>query len=731
MSKNKWLISLLALALPLTIQAEEVNKEPVINKAPKQEEVFVVPEPASLNLKPDNKFRETGRVVSFLLMQSHYEHPDFDDELSKEAFKQFLKSLDPNRSYFYAADIEQLDDYETLFDDALRTGRIELAYDFFALFEERFRERYLYALELLEKPLDFDSSTEFMYDRREAPWPKDKKEMNQIWQQRVLNDALNLKLADQSDEEIKEKLTKRYQSSIRRLSQTKSEDVFGYFMNSVAAAIDPHTTYYTPRQFENFTINMSLKLQGIGAVLTQENEFTKIVSIVNKGPADKSGQVHPNDKIIGVGQGEKGEMVDVIGWRNDDVVDLIRGEAGSIVRLQIIPYTKAGDGMPKVVSLVREEIKLEDQAAKSKLIEVEQYDKQFKMGVIELPSFYSETVASNSNGGEITSTTKDVRRLIKELKKQDIEGLVIDLRNNGGGSLSEVVNLVGLFSDKCPVVQGRDSRGRLRVLKDTESGVEYEGPMAVLVNGGSASASEIFAGAIQDYGRGIVLGENTFGKGTVQSVADLNQYIRNPETQVGALKLTVEKYYRVTGESTQNKGVTPDIEFPTIFDVNEYGESSYDNALPWDTIKSANFKSVDSLTDAIPYLRYQHKQRKDSNQEFAFLEEDISRATEKRDNKVVSLNYDERLAERKQNDELRLKRENFRRKMEGLEPLNELADDEEDVADNESEDADIVEEDQKDLFLKEAANILSDLIMIQEKPELAANFLEEKKASNN
>lgn len=727
MNKNKWLLTLLALTLPLTIHAEEVKKEPVTT-----EEAFVVPDPASLNLKPEDKFRETGRVVSFLLIQSHYEHPDFDDELSKEAFKQFLKSLDPNRSYFYQKDIEQLDDYETLFDDALRTGRIELAYDFFALFEERFRERYLFALEQLKEPLDFDSDAEFEYDRREAPWPKDEKEMNVIWKKRVLNDALNLKLAEQTDEEIKEKLAKRYQSAIRRLSQTKSEDVFGYFMNSVSAAIDPHTSYYTPRQFENFAINMSLKLQGIGAVLTQEDMFTKIVSIVNKGPADKSGQVHPNDKIIGVGQGEKGEMVDVIGWRNDDVVDLIRGEAGTIVRLQIIPYTKSGDGMPKVVELVREEIKLEDQAAKSKVMQVEQYDKDFKMGVIELPSFYSESVASNGNGKEITSTTKDVEKLLKELKKQDIDGLVVDLRNNGGGSLSEVVSLVGLFIEKGPVVQGRDSRGRLRVLRDTDSSVLYDGPLAVLVNGGSASASEIFAGAIQDYGRGIVLGENTFGKGTVQSVADLNQYIRNPETQVGALKLTVEKFYRVTGASTQNKGVKPDIAFPTIFDSSQYGEGSYDNALVWDTIKTTNFNKVDTLDSFIPYLKYQHEQRKENNQEFSFLEEDIDRASEQRDAKVVSLNYEKRLSERKRNDEIRLQRENLRRKMEGLEPLDELANEEDSESDELTDEAsEIVEEDQKDLFQKEAGNILSDFIMIQKKPELATNIVAEKKALKN
>ena len=496
-------------------------------------------------------------------------------------------------------------------------------------------------------------------------------------------------------------------------------------MNAVNSAIDPHTDYYTPRQFDNFTINMSLKLQGIGAVLTQEDQFTKVVSIVNKGPAFKSGQLHKEDKIIGVGQGEEGEIIDVIGWRNDDVVDLIRGEAGSVVRLQVIPHTQLGDGAPKIVKLIREEIKLEDQAAKSDLLEVEQSGEKLNIGIIELPSFYSESVASNGNGKNLTSTTQDVARLIKELKEKNIEGLIIDLRNNGGGSLGEVVNLTGLFIDKGPVVQGKDSRGKLRVLKDTDGKVLYDGPLAVMVNGGSASASEIFAGAIQDYGRGIVIGENTFGKGTVQSVADLNQYIRDPETKVGALKLTVEKFYRITGESTQNKGVQPDIAFPTIFDHQEYGESSYDNALPWDTIRSTSFRGSEGIGQYLPYLKFKHEERKQSDQEFTFLVDDIKRAKVEREKKMVTLNYEQRIAKREEIDGLRLQRENLRRKLQGLEPLTELAE--------ESEDENALEQDDsndKDILLKEAANILTDFIYIQTKPDIVAAFNKQKNTIN-
>lgn len=724
MNYKKWFLPLFALSFSITAVADN-TKTATPKKLDKElhEEVYSLPAPATLNMEPEAKFRETGRLVAFLLMQSHYSHPKFDDELSEETFKQLIKAFDPNRSYFYASDIEQLKEYSDKFDDALRTGKIEIAYLFFEVFEERFRERYQYALTLLEKPLSFDEDEEFAYDRTEAEWLTSEQELNAIWKKRVKNDALSLKLADQTNEEIKEKLTSRYRSAIRRLSQSNSEDVFGYFMNAVSSAVDPHTNYYTPRRFENFAINMSLKLQGIGAVLTQEDQFTKIVSVVNKGPAQKSGQIHKNDKIIGVGQGDKGEVVDVIGWRNDDVVDLIRGEAGTVVRLQIIPFTEAGDGMPKIVKIVREEIKLEDQAAHSSTLDVKQDDKEFNLGVIELPSFYSEAATGSEKGEtEVTSTTKDVARLIKELEKQSIDGLIIDLRNNGGGSLSEVVDLVGLFIDKGPVVQGQDSGGRLRVLEDEDGKTLYNGPLAVMVNGSSASASEIFAGAIQDYGRGVIIGENTFGKGTVQSVADLNQYLRDPELSVGALKLTVEKFYRVTGESTQNKGVEPDISFPTIFDSHKYGESSYDNALKWDTIKTADFSPTGSLSNFLPYLKYRHEERKESSEEFAFFVDDIERAKTERNNKIVSLNYKKRLAKQQENDELRLQRENIKRKMQGLEPLAELAKEETEAEDETSDEEG--KPDEADILLKEAGNILADLITVKAKPELVAAFEE-------
>lgn len=686
------------------------------------EKIYEFPKLAGSELQPEDKFRDTGQLVAWLLMQSHYEHPDFDNQLSEEAFKQLIKMLDPNRSYFLASDVEKFKVFEKQFDDAIRTGRIDLAYDFFELYEKRHRERYQYSLSLLEKPFDFSKDEQFAFDRRESPWFQTKEELDAYWRKKVKYDALSLKLADQKDSEVKEKLSKRYKSTVRRMSQTNSEDVFGFFMNAINASIDPHTTYYTPRQFEDFTINMSLKLQGIGAVLTQEDEFTKVVKVVNKGPAFKTGQLHKDDKIVGVGQGDKGEIVDVIGWRNSDVVDLIRGEAGSVVRLQVIPHTSAG-GETKLVRIVREEIKLEDQAAKSDVIEVEQEGKKSKFGIIELPSFYAENTVRSGKGKDFTSTTKDVKKRITELQKENIEGLIIDLRNNGGGSLAESVKMTGLFIDKGPVVQGKDYDGNVRVLKDKDGKTFYDGPLVVLVNGSSASASEIFAGAIQDYGRGLVLGEKTFGKGTVQGVRELSRFMRNPEGNMGALKLTVEKFYRVTGESTQLMGVKPDISFPSFYDEKDHGESSYDNSLNWDTIKSSSFDRYSSIGKFVTYLTGQHKNRAATEKEFSNFIDDVNRIKTERAKKSVSLHYETRLAKRKENEEKRLSRANAKRKLKGEKEFLNIKELDEYYKNRDRELADFTGINYEDDFiLKESANILADFIKVTKNPDIANNI---------
>ncbi len=720
---TKSLVTSLSVALGLligTVAADE-SKPTKLDQSEYQ-----IPASASKNLMPEDKLRRAGQINSSILMQLHYEHPIFDNKLSKESFKQMVKMFDRNRIFFLASDVEQFKVFEKKIDDAIRTGKIELGYDFFEMYEERYRDRYSFALKALNQKFDFDKEEDFQFDRRENEWFKTKKEQDDYWLKKVKYDALNLKLADQSDEQIKEKLSKRYKSNIRRMSQTNSEDVFGFFMNAINASIDPHTTYYTPRQFEDFNINMSLKLQGIGAVLTQEDEFTKVVRIVSKGPAYKSGQLHKDDKIIGVGQGDKGEIIDVIGWRNGDVVDLIRGEAGSIVRLQVIPHTSGGDAAAKVVRLIREEIKLEDQAAKGDVLEVKQGNDTLKYGVIELPSFYAETAFSSSDSKEPTSTTSDVKRLIAELEKKDIQGLIIDLRNNGGGSLNEAVDMTGLFIDKGPVVQGKDFEGNVRVLRDSDGETFYKGPLAVMVNNGSASASEIFAGAIQDYGRGIVVGENTFGKGTVQTVRELSRLVRNPEFDMGALKFTIEKFYRVTGESTQLEGVKPDISFPSFYALDEYGEASYDNALDWDTIKTTKFDAKNDVQNYLSYLMDSHSKRATSNKQFENLLDDVAHVKKERNKKSISLNYKQRLAERLKNEEKTLTRANAKQLAQGKKPFKDL-----DAYEQYVKDQDEVERNYKginfegDFLLYETANILQDFIAVQSNPSLAK--LESKK----
>ncbi|WP_251359886.1 carboxy terminal-processing peptidase [Kangiella sp. TOML190] len=717
----------LALFSSALLLADNPNKVVLDNK----DDGYQLPQLAGPELQPTKKFRNTGQLVAWLLMQSHYQHPNFDNALSRESFKQLVKMFDPNRSYFLASDVEKFKVFESKFDDAIRTGQIELAYEFFELFEKRHRERYEYALKIANQPFDFTADEEFQYDRRESPWFENRAELDEYWRKKVKYDALNLKLADQSEEKIAEKLTRRYKTSVRRLSQTTDEDVFGFFMNAINASIDPHTTYYTPRQFEDFNINMSLKLQGIGAVLTQEDEFTKVVRIVNKGPAYKSGQIHKDDKIIGVGQGDEGEMVDVIGWRNGDVVDLIRGEAGSVVRLQVIPHTAAGDGKSKVVRIVREEIKLEDQAAKSDVLEIEQDGKKIKYGVIELPSFYAESPNRDNKNKELTSTTHDVKRLIGKLQKQGVEGLIIDLRNNGGGSLSEAVDMTGLFIDKGPVVQGKDYDGNVRVLRDNDGKTFYQGPLAVLVNAGSASASEIFAGAIQDYGRGIVIGENTFGKGTVQGIRELSRFMRNPEGNLGALKLTVEKFYRVTGDSTQKRGVKPDISFPSFYDLDDHGEASYDNALAWDTIDTTKFDKNAGIESFIPYLQQAHAMRFAKDKQFSLLVKDIEEVKAEKDKKSISLNYKQRLADRLTNDEKRLERANLRRQEEGKLPFKTIEELETYAENKENQPLDNDRIDfEGDLLLFETANILGDFIKAKSNPELVTLAAPAKAAIN-
>ena len=516
-------------------------------------------------------------------------------------------------------------------------------------------------------------------------------------------------LAEKEWPEVQEILEKRYKGFLKRMDQIKSDDVFETFMNAFAHTLDPHSSYLSPRNSEEYRIQMSLSYFGIGASLQIEDDYVLVVNIIAGGPAAIDGKLQPKDRITAVGQGSDGELVDVIGWRLDDVVQLIRGPADTIVKLQVIP----GGAMPgtpeKTIMLTRNQVKLEEQAAKSEVIKIQREGRDWSIGVIDVPSFYRDYRALSNGDKDYTSTTKDVKRLIEELETEGIDGLIIDLRNNGGGHLTEATALSGLFIDNGPVVQLRNANGRISRLDDPDPvpRVAYNGPLAVLVNRYSASASEIFAAAIQDYARGVIIGQQTFGKGTVQNLYSLDQYVRRPEDEgLGQLTLTIGKYYRVTGESTQHRGVSPDIELPSHINAELVGESVRESALPWDTIRTARFRAGSPLDQTITSLSSRHIERSKADPDFQYLVDGIEDVEEARARKTVSLNIEARRTEREDNQQRRLERENARRVALGLEALSTI---------EELEDAEV-----PDVHLNEAADIITDLAVLREMPAAPA-----------
>lgn len=641
-----------------------------------------------------------------LLRRHHYNRIRLDDALSSEVFDTYLRHLDPQRSLFSAADINEFSEYRHKFDDLLLAGDLSVGFAMHTRQIQRADQRILYARQLLSEgvdQLDFEGDQSILIDREEADWPTDDNALAELWRQQIKDEVLRLKLAGREADAIQDLLEKRYRNQQKRLYQTRSEDIFQNYINALAQVYDPHTQYMSPENAENFDINMSLSLEGIGAVLQSDNDHTKIVRLVPAGPAEKSKQLAPADRIIGVAQG-KGEMVDVVGWRLDEVVKLIRGPKGSAVRLEVIPASNPPSDMTsREVALVREAVKLEDQAAKSSVLEVNQGGDDYRIGVIEIPGFYIDFKAYRRGDPDYRSTTRDVRRLLKDLQEQQIDGIVLDLRNNGGGSLQEATELTGLFVGQGPSVLVRNSKGEVQVLDDPEAGVVYNGPLAVIVNKLSASASEIFAGAVQDYGRGLVIGEPTFGKGTVQSVQPLNH---------GELKFTLAKFYRVSGQSTQNRGVVPDIAYPSLLETVEIGESSLPRALPWDTITAVPHKADSRLQPLIPQLTDRHKARAANDPEFIYTlaRIDLNRTMQERE--YLPLNESKRRAQQQEFEEKLLAMENARRKAQGEELLTEL--DKEDPLTQPSiiPEAD-EEDDSTDPFLAETGHILIDLLELQ------------------
>ncbi len=632
--------------------------------------------------------KTASKRISATYTRQHYKKFALDADLSSDIFDLYLKQLDYSRQVFLSADIKQIEKYRHSFDDMIDTGKLNPAFDIYNLNVQRRFQRYQFALTLLETEFDFSEKEQYVFDREEAPYAETVSELDEIWRQKVKYDALNLKLAGKEWLEVKKVLSKRYNYAIKRLSQGESEDVFQVVMNAFSRTVEPHTSYLSPRNAERFQMEMNLSLEGIGAVLRIEDDFTVIQSVVTGGPADKTNKIKPKDKIVGVAQDDK-NFVDVVGWRLDDVVDLIKGPKGTKVRLQV----EKGEDDPtiEVVEIVRDTIKLEDRQAKSEvyLEKSENTDTAAtakKLGVITIPSFYNKL-------------SRDVAKEIASLKEQNVQGIIVDLRGNGGGSLVEATLLTGLFIDKGPVVQVRDGANRVEVNKDTDGLSYYNGPLTVIVDRYSASASEIFAAALQDYGRAIIVGENTFGKGTVQQHRGLGRVYDLFENPLGSIQFTIAKFYRINGGSTQHKGVTPDIIFPSAIDPKDWGESQEDNALVWDKINKAAYTPLNDFTQDISYLDSLYQERIKTNSEFGYLAEDIAYYQQHKDKKSASLNYQERKDERETNKAKRLDRANLRLIAMGKEKVKTVDDIPEELA-------------ELDPFLDETAKITFDLVTI-------------------
>ncbi|MDR1854120.1 MAG: carboxy terminal-processing peptidase [Azoarcus sp.] len=596
-------------------------------------------------LRPTEAHAEAAISSAHLLSRHHYQPIPLDDTLSVQIFDRYLKALDPAHLFFLQSDIDSFAFARTALDDAILEGRLDVPFAMFTRYSERVKKQMGVIRQLLAGNFDFTVDESYTPDRTDAPWAANDDELREIWRLRIKNDWLRLRLAGKKDADIRKTLTKRYEHALNRSAKLNSDDVFQIFMNAWANSLEPHTNYLGPRAAEDFAISMKLSLVGIGAVLQERDDYVTVRELVAGGPAQRSGKISVGDRIVGVAQGDRAPMVDVTGWRVDEVVPLIRGKHNTIVTLDILPADETGDSAHRRVILMRDTIKLENQAASSSIKQVKEGKNTRKIGVIKLPGFYQDTDARRRTPGQYRSATRDVARLIAELKREKIDALLIDLRNNAGGSLDEAVSLTGLFIDSGPVVI-HNSRGQTRVERDLMPGMAWDGPLGVLINRASASASEIFAAAIQDYGRGIVIGEDSFGKGTVQTLIDLDELEHATQRRYGELKMTIAQFFRVSGGTTQLRGVVPDIAMPSLIDPKQFGESSYDNALPWSRIEPAEFRSAGNITPLLPNLSMRHEQRIANDTGFRLLQEEAGDLKTLRERKTISLKESVRRAER-------------------------------------------------------------------------------------
>ncbi|MEE9336427.1 MAG: carboxy terminal-processing peptidase [Granulosicoccaceae bacterium] len=645
------------------------------------------------SLSPTAEHKAATNVIVELMQRYHYNRVSVDDQLSEQIFDRFFESLDPQKTFLLATDIEEFNQFRLALDDALRKEQLDPVFDIFKRFRARVAERARFAQQLLTREFDFTIDEAYTFNREDATWPQSKEAADELWRKRVKNDFLNLRLAEQAVEELTDTLQKRYERMERRVSQLSANDVFQIFINAYTLSVEPHTSYFSPRSSENFKINMSLSLEGIGAALSTEGEYTVIQRVIAGGPAAMSEQLSAKDRIVGVGDGEDKEIVDVVSWPLADVVDLIRGPKGSTIRLEVLTANAPAGSPPTLITLVRDKIKLEEQAAKRSVIEVPRNGKTQRFGVIDLPTFYLDSAARAQGQPDFRSTTRDVRRLLNELTTTDggVDGVIIDLRGNGGGSLIEATQLTGLFIKTGPVVQIKNASGEVDAEKDTDPSVSYSGPLAVLVDRYSASASEIFSAAIQDYGRGVILGEPTFGKGTVQTVAPLDR-----DGKLGQLKITIAQFFRINGDGTQHRGVIPDVLFPTALDSDAQGERGLDNALPWAEVAAANYDAWSTRKVNYTDVQSLHETRFRASDSFTLLIEELEAQRVARAQRSISLLESVRRQEITDRKDGREKREALLRRAFGASSGDE---------DNEESEAVVA-----DIILEEAANVLNDII---------------------
>jgi carboxyl-terminal processing protease len=688
---------------------------------------------ATWPLQPTETEAQAAQMSARFLTRFHYDAKPLDDAMSARIYDAYFKLLDSEKVFFTQADMAKFAPMKTKLDDAIWNQDLSAPFAVFNAYVQRAVERMNFARDLLTKGFDFSINENYTFDRKDATWPKDQAALDDLWRERTKNDWLRLKLAGKDDAEIRKTLDKRYANYIERIKQLDSQDAFQTFMTAYAETTDPHTDYFGPREAENFAITMKLSLEGIGAQLQARDDYTTIAKLIAGGPAIKSNKFKPGDRIVAVGQGDNGPMVDVVGWRIDDVTALIRGKKGSTVRIEVLPADAGQDGKHEVVTLVRDKIKLEDAAASKKIIDIKDGDVTRKIGVIDLPSFYSDFGARSEGDKDFKSTTRDVAKLLGELKAAGVQGVIVDLRNNGGGSLAEANSMTGLFIDKGPVVQVRDSKGQVEVQGDDDPGMAWSGPLAVLVNRGSASASEIFTAAIQDYHRGLIIGQPTFGKGTVQNLVDLDRFSSDDsgKPQLGELKMTIQEFFRINGGSTQLKGVTPDIGFPKNGDEKDFGESTYDNALKWTQIAPADYTPVADLAAYLPQLTTMHDNRVAKSPAWKLMLDELAQYKLMRDKTSISLDFATRETERKQQEALQAE---FRARHKAIDGTDaSLADDDSTLddgldANERSLKSELKEEKDakkaKDVQLNETAHILFDAVgLIQADPKLASEVL--------